>query len=103
MDALNTQSEYGVAQTDLVEHNAVWRRHRKTMNAICDQIELGNYAEAHELWEQDIPQEDQIVLNRAKSKGGWFWPYERTIAVKGMDTSTGWCYGVVGICGATEP
>jgi len=99
-------SEYGEkGLTDyeyLLQHNAVWRRHRKTMNAICDLIEMGNYGEAHEIWEQDIPQDDQIVLNRATSKGGWFWPYERQIAVKGMDTSTGWIYGSNGICETIE-
>jgi hypothetical protein len=77
----------------LVQHNAVWRRHRKKLNLIIDLIEVGNYGEAHEVWEIDIPHEDQIVLNRATTKGGWFRPHERSIAVKGLDQASGWEYG----------
>ena len=75
----------------LVQHNAVAWRHLESLYAIKKFIRLGVYDVAHESWEE-IPHEDQIILNRAKSKGGFFEPFERQIAVRGTDAGTGWSY-----------
>ena len=87
---------------DLKKHNATWLIHRETMIEIYFLVKVGRYGEAHELWEQDIPHKDQIILNRATNKGGLWRPHERSIAVKGVDTSTGWQYGVEFVSEAIE-
>jgi hypothetical protein len=89
-------SEYGVQQADLLQHNAIARRHFETLYEIKKYIRIGLYDGAHEAWEE-IPQDDQIVLNRAWTKGGFLTPQERQIAVKGLDAATGWVYGVAPI------
>jgi hypothetical protein len=73
----------------LLHYNAVFRRHKKTMLFIVDSIERGLYDAAHEAWEE-LPQEDQITLNRAWTKGGFFTTHERNIAVRGLDQASGW-------------
>ncbi len=87
---------------NLATHNATWLRHRETMIEIYFLIKVGRYGEAYELWEQDIPHEDQIILNRSTSKGGLWRPHERSIAVKGVDQGTGWGYGPIGIRSEVE-
>ena len=76
----------------LVRHNAIAWKHLETLHGIKLYIRLGLYDAAHEAWEE-LPQEDQVILNRAKSRGGFFEPFERQIAVKGMDSRTDWSYG----------
>jgi hypothetical protein len=70
-------------------------------NAIKKYIRIGLYEAAHEAWEE-LPHEDQIVLNRAWTKGGFLTPHERQIAVKGLDASTNWAYGVGRVSGEAE-
>ena len=77
------------AHARLLRHNAVFFKHRRTMLEIYDFIDKGLYERAYEAF-GEIPNEDQIDLNLAKSKGGFFWPHERQIVVRGVDTSTGW-------------
>ena len=76
----------------LLRHNAIARKHFNTLYDIKDFIRRGLYEAAHEAWEE-IPHEDQIILNKAYTKGGFLTPQERQIAVKGMDSSTSWSYG----------
>jgi len=59
------------------------------MQEIVDHVQAGLYDAAHEAWEE-IPQADQTVLNRSWTKGGFLTPQERDIAVRGVDSSTGW-------------
>ena len=73
----------------LLHYNATFRQHRKSMQEIVDHVQAGLYDAAHEAWEE-ISQDDQIVLNRAWSKGGFLTPQERDIAIKGVDKATGW-------------
>ncbi len=77
---------------DLKKHNSTWLIHRETMIEIYFLIKVGRYDEAFELYDQDIPKEDQIILNRATGKGGLWRPHERSIATSGVDTSTGWSF-----------
>lgn len=84
-------SEFGLVQADLLKHNAIAEKHFDTLHAIKDYIKRGMYEAAHEAWEE-LPHEDQIVLNRAWTKGGLLRPHERSIAVKGLDLSTEWQY-----------
>ncbi len=79
---------------DLKKHNSTWLIHRETMIEIYFLIKVGRYGEAHEIWEQDLSWDEQTILNRATNKGGLWRPHERSIAVKGVDTPTNWCYGV---------
>ena len=73
----------------LLHYNAIFRKHRKSMQEIVDHVQAGLYDAAQESWEE-LPQDDQIVLNRAWTKGGFLTPQERDIAVKGVDKATGW-------------
>ena len=83
-------SEYsGQPDGGLLQHNAVARRHFESLHAIKRYVRLGLYDAAHESWEE-ISQENQIILNRAWTKGGFLTPQERDIAVKGVDKATGW-------------
>ncbi len=99
-------SEYtGKAESDdayvrLLHYNAMFRKHRKSMQEIVDHVQAGLYDAAHEAWEE-ISQDDQIVLNRAWTKGGFLTPQERDIAVKGMDKATGWSSWNNSVSGAT--
>ena len=77
------------AHARLLKYNAMFRKHRKSMQEIVDYVQAGLYDAAQEAWEE-IPQDDQIVLNRAWTKGGFLTPQERDIAVKGVDKATGW-------------
>ena len=77
------------AHARLLKHNAVWFKYRRAMLDIYDFIDRGLYDAAHEVWEE-FPHEDQIDLNLAKSKGGFFWPHERQIVVRGVDAASGW-------------
>jgi len=79
----------GDAYARLFHYNTVFRKHRKSMQEIVDHVQAGLYDAAHEAWEE-IPHSDQTVLNRAWTKGGFLTPQERDIAVKGVDSSTGW-------------
>ena len=74
---------------DLLQHNVVFYKHRRTMLGIYDLIDKGLYERAHEAWEE-IPHPDQTVLNIPRSKGGFFNTQERDIAVRGVDKATGW-------------
>jgi len=74
---------------DLFHHNAIFFKHRRTMLEIYDLIDRGLYERAHEAWEE-IPHSDQTVLNIPRSKGGFFNPQERSIAVRGVDKASGW-------------
>ena len=74
---------------DLLQHNQVFFKHRRTMLGIYDLIDRGLYERAHEAWEE-IPHTDQTVLNIPRSKGGFFNTQERDIAVRGVDKATGW-------------
>jgi hypothetical protein len=100
-------SEFGTGEeglTDyeyLLQHNAVFRQHRGSMMAAFDFVQRGLYDAAHETWEE-LPHDAQTVLNRATSKGGTMWPHERSIIVKGVDPTTGWCYGLAGVHSAVE-
>jgi len=59
------------------------------MLEIYDFIDRGLYDAAHEAWEE-LPHEDQMDLHLPKSKGGFFWPHEQKIVVRGVDQTTGW-------------
>jgi hypothetical protein len=85
----------------LLHHNAVFFRHRRTMLTIYDFIDRGLYDAAHEAWEE-LPQQDQIVLNRAWTKGGFFTTHERNIAVRGVDKMSGWSRRDGRVCEAVE-
>ena len=85
----------------LLKYNAIFRKHRKVMNEIIDAVQWGHYEQAFEIFEE-LPQEDQIVLNRAWTKGGFFTPQERDIAVKGVDKTSGWSIWDYRICKPTE-
>ena len=73
----------------LLRHNAVFFKHRRTMLEIYDVIDKGLYERAYEAF-GEIPNADQIDINIPKSKGGFFWPHERQIVVRGVDPTTGW-------------
>jgi len=77
------------AYARLLKHNAVFCKHRRTMLGIYDFIDKGLYDAAHESWEE-IPHEDQMDLHLPKSKGGFFWPHEQQIVVRGVDKTTNW-------------
>ncbi len=89
------------AYARLLRHNAVFFKHRRTMLEIYDFIDRGLYDAAHEAWEE-LPHEDQIDINLAKSKGGFFWPHEKQIVVRGVDSPTDWTYGMGRLHQATE-
>jgi len=99
------RSEYSQRESDesyMYRHNAVAVKHFHTLYYIKEYIRKGLYDAAHESWEE-IPHEDQIILNRAYTKGGLFTPQERSIAVKGLDTATRWDYGLGRVRQEIEP
>ncbi len=59
------------------------------MFEIYDFIDKGLYERAYEAF-GEIPNEDQIDINLPKSKGGFFWPWERDVVVRGVDKTSGW-------------
>ncbi len=89
MSEYTGKAESNDAHARLLHYNAIFRKHRKSMQEIVDHVQAGLYDAAQEAWEE-IPQDDQIVLNRAWTKGGFLTPQERDIAVKGVDKATGW-------------
>ena len=89
------------AHASLLHYNAMFRKHRKSMQEIVDHVQAGLYDAAQEAWEE-LSQDDQIVLNRAWTKGGFLTPQERDIAVKGVDKATGWSSWHEGVPGAAE-
>ena len=69
--------------------NALVDKHWDSLNEIRFLIKAGVYDEANEMF-QAFPDEDKIGLNLAHTKGGYFRPYARDIAVNGVDKATGW-------------
>ena len=62
------------------------------MLEIYEFIDRGLYDAAHGAWEE-LPHEDQMDLHLPKSKGGFFWPHEQQIVVRGVDKTSGWSSG----------
>ncbi len=89
MSEYTGRAESNDAHARLLHYNAMFRKHRKSMQEIVDHVQAGLYDAAQEAWEE-LPQDDQIVLNLAWTKGGFLTPQERDIAVKGVDKATGW-------------
>jgi hypothetical protein len=93
-------SEYGVAETNLLQHNAVARRHWQTISAIKEFVFRGCWDAAHEAFEE-LDHEEQKILYRAPSNGGFFTTQERRI-IKGVDQAENWAYGVGRVSGEAE-
>jgi hypothetical protein len=85
----------------LLMYNAMLLKHRKSMFGIFDSIQRGLYDAAHEAWEE-IPNDDEIILNLARSSGGIWHPHERSIAVRGVDQATGWSSGMEAVSKEVE-
>tara|TARA_R100000808_G_scaffold2647_3_gene10231 strand:+ start:1335 stop:1628 length:294 start_codon:yes stop_codon:yes gene_type:complete len=61
----------------LIEYVALVREHWATIAAIKALLADTEFMKAQNLWHQDIPQADRLVLWRAPSKGGIFETWER--------------------------
>ena len=73
----------------LKRHNAYVDKHWKVMNEIRWHLEIGEYDQAHEMF-NELPDQDKIGLDLAPAKGGMLKTWARNVGIKGVDTPTGW-------------
>jgi len=94
LDALVTGKKTALdkVKEDLVRlkrHNAYVDKHWKVMHEIRWHLEIGEYDQAYEMF-NELPDQDKIGLDLAPVKGGMLKTWARNVAIKGVDKATGW-------------